>query len=96
VYKNGDKCQICGVGRLTKKSIEEKFEYRGEVLIIPDYNISTWPKVFPVFSIIRRYPKIYGQVLTSALSAKKRLLMKIFQRRQKKRSEIFTEKLTNC
>lgn len=43
MYKNGDKCQICGVGRLTKKSIEEKFEYKGEVLIIPDYIIYECP-----------------------------------------------------
>ncbi|MCP4106801.1 MAG: YgiT-type zinc finger protein [Desulfobacteraceae bacterium] len=36
MYKNGDRCQICGSGRLTKKVIKEKFECKGEVLTIPD------------------------------------------------------------
>ncbi len=43
MYKNGDRCQICGVGRLAKKIIEEKFEYKGEVLTIPGYIIYECP-----------------------------------------------------
>jgi len=37
VYKNGQACPICGSGKLAKKTVDEKFEYKGQSLVVPDY-----------------------------------------------------------
>ncbi|MEA3486532.1 MAG: type II toxin-antitoxin system MqsA family antitoxin [Thermodesulfobacteriota bacterium] len=39
MYKDGNKCPVCGSGTLTKKTIEEVFDYKGETLTIKDYVI---------------------------------------------------------
>lgn len=39
MYKNGEKCPVCGSGTLTKKSIEEIFDYKGKTITIKDYII---------------------------------------------------------
>ena len=37
MFKDGDKCPVCGSGTLTKKIIEEVFDYKGKTLTIKDY-----------------------------------------------------------
>ncbi len=37
MVNEGDTCPVCGSGNLTKKIIEETFEYKGRHLTIPDY-----------------------------------------------------------
>ncbi len=37
VYKNGQTCPICGSGKLIKTVIDEKFDYKGQSLVVPDY-----------------------------------------------------------
>lgn len=39
MYKNGSKCSICGIGKISEKTISEKFEYKGKSLVIPDYHV---------------------------------------------------------
>lgn len=39
MHKGGNKCPICGSDTLTKKNIEEVFDYKGETLTIKDYVI---------------------------------------------------------
>ena len=39
MHEDGDKCPVCGLGTLTKKSVEENFDYKGETLTIKDYVI---------------------------------------------------------
>lgn len=39
MHKDGDKCPVCGLGTLTKKSVEEVFDYKGEIFTIKDYVI---------------------------------------------------------
>lgn len=39
MYKTGQKCVICGKGKLIKKIVNEEFEYKGKKLTIPDYII---------------------------------------------------------
>ncbi len=39
MYKDGKKCPICSNGELSEKVITEKFEYKGEEFLIPDYHI---------------------------------------------------------
>lgn len=39
MFKDGDKCPVCGSGTLTKKIIEEVFDYKGKTLTIKDYVI---------------------------------------------------------
>ena len=39
MYKNNDKCPICGEGILEREVITETFEYNGEKVYIPDYVI---------------------------------------------------------
>lgn len=43
MFKDGDKCPVCGSGTLTKKIIEEVFDYKGETLTIKDYVIYECP-----------------------------------------------------
>ena len=43
MYKDGDMCPICGSGALTKKSIEETFDYKGKSITIKDYLIFECP-----------------------------------------------------
>lgn len=43
MYKDGDKCPVCGSGTLTKKIIEEVFDYKGKTLTIKDYVIYECP-----------------------------------------------------
>ena len=38
---HGEVCPICDVGTLTKKVIDERFEYKGKYITIPDYIIYT-------------------------------------------------------
>lgn len=37
MYTNGQECPICGKPTIEKKTIEEKFEYKGRHLVVPDY-----------------------------------------------------------
>ncbi|MDT8316936.1 MAG: type II toxin-antitoxin system MqsA family antitoxin [bacterium] len=37
MINEGDACPVCGAGELTRKVIEETFEYKGRHLTIPDY-----------------------------------------------------------
>ena len=37
MYKDKDRCPICGDGTLEKSIIEETFEYKGQTITIPDY-----------------------------------------------------------
>ncbi len=39
MYKNDDKCPICGEGMLERDVITETFEYKGEKVVIPNYVI---------------------------------------------------------
>jgi HTH-type transcriptional regulator/antitoxin MqsA len=39
MYKDNDKCPICGEGILKRKEITETFEYKGEKFKIPNYVI---------------------------------------------------------
>ena len=39
MYRDGQKCPICGLCNLVKKAVDETFEYKGERLVIPDYVI---------------------------------------------------------
>lgn len=39
MYKNGQKCPVCEKSTLEEKIIEEKFEYKGRHLVIPEYVI---------------------------------------------------------
>lgn len=39
MYKNGSKCSICGIGKVSEKTISEKFEYKGKSLVVPDYHV---------------------------------------------------------
>ncbi|MDO9565574.1 MAG: type II toxin-antitoxin system MqsA family antitoxin [Candidatus Desulfaltia sp.] len=43
MHKDGDKCPVCGLGALTKKSVEEVFDYKGETLKIKGYVIYECP-----------------------------------------------------
>lgn len=43
MYKDGDKCPVCGSGTLTGKTIEEVFDYKGKTLTIKDYIIYECP-----------------------------------------------------
>lgn len=43
MFKDGDKCPVCGSGTLTKKIIEEVFDYKGEALTIKNYVIYECP-----------------------------------------------------
>lgn len=43
MHKERDKCPICGLGTLIKKSVEEVFDYKGETLKIKDYVIYECP-----------------------------------------------------
>ncbi len=37
MYKNGQSCPICGSGKLIKGVIDEKFNYKEQALVVPDY-----------------------------------------------------------
>jgi len=37
MINEGDTCPVCGAGNLTKKIVEETFEYKGKHLTVPDY-----------------------------------------------------------
>jgi HTH-type transcriptional regulator / antitoxin MqsA len=37
MYKENDKCPICGQGSIERNVIDETFEYKGQTLVIPDY-----------------------------------------------------------
>ena len=39
MYRDGQKCPICGLCNLVKKVVDETFEYKGEKLVVPDYVI---------------------------------------------------------
>ena len=43
MFKDGNKCPVCGSGTLTKKIIEEVFDYKGETLTIKNYVIYECP-----------------------------------------------------
>ena len=43
MYKHGDACPICGAGLLSEKVVEERFNYKGHSLIVPDYHILECP-----------------------------------------------------
>lgn len=43
MFKDRNKCPVCGSGTLTKKIIEEVFDYKGETLTIKDYVIYECP-----------------------------------------------------
>jgi len=43
MHKDGNKCPVCGLGTLIKKSVEEVFDYKGETLKIKDYVIYECP-----------------------------------------------------
>ncbi len=43
MHNDGDKCPICGLGTLTKKSVDEVFDYKKETLTIKDYVIYECP-----------------------------------------------------
>lgn len=37
MYQNGQECPICEKNTLVEKIIEEKFEYKGRYLVVPEY-----------------------------------------------------------
>ncbi len=37
MYKTGDSCPVCGEGKLSDKVTVERFEYKGQKLLVPDY-----------------------------------------------------------
>jgi HTH-type transcriptional regulator / antitoxin MqsA len=37
MYEQGSICPVCGAGELEKKTVEERFTYKGETLTVPDY-----------------------------------------------------------
>ncbi len=39
MYKDGQECPICGVAKLERKVVDEKFQYKGHALVVPDYVI---------------------------------------------------------
>ncbi len=39
MYKDGQECPICGLGKLERKVVDEIFEYRGRNLVVRDYVI---------------------------------------------------------
>ena len=39
MYKDNEKCPICGIGTLKKKIIDETFKYKNQAITIPDYTI---------------------------------------------------------
>jgi len=41
--RTGDRCPICGEGVLAKTVLEEKFEYKGQSLTVPDYVVYNCP-----------------------------------------------------
>lgn len=43
MHKDGDKCPVCGLGALRKKSVEEVFDYKGKTLKIKGYVIYECP-----------------------------------------------------
>lgn len=38
-YKAGNPCPVCNEGKLFNKIVEEKFSYKGEFLLVPDYMV---------------------------------------------------------
>ena len=43
MYKQGDTCPLCGGGKLEEQVIEERFTYKGQSLVVPDYRILECP-----------------------------------------------------
>jgi HTH-type transcriptional regulator/antitoxin MqsA len=43
MYKQGDKCPLCGNGKLEEKVVEERFTYKEHSLMVPDYHILECP-----------------------------------------------------
>lgn len=43
MYKNGSECPICAAGSLEKKIVEKEFEYKGQILIVPNYVLFSCP-----------------------------------------------------
>ncbi len=43
MYKHGQDCPICGIGKLKKKVINETFEYKGHTHIVPNYVVYECP-----------------------------------------------------
>ena len=43
MYKQGDACPLCGAGLLSEKVAEERFNYKGHSLNVPDYRILECP-----------------------------------------------------
>lgn len=39
MYKSGSKCPICGSGKLSEKTVSEKFDYKGQTKIVSDYHV---------------------------------------------------------
>lgn len=39
MYKSGNKCPICGIGKIKEKTVSEEFDYKGKSLVIHDYHI---------------------------------------------------------
>ena len=38
-YKAGNPCPVCHAGKLFNKVVEEKFSYKGEILLLPNYMV---------------------------------------------------------
>ncbi len=43
MYKHGDACPLCGGGKLEEKVVEERFTYKGQSLVVPDYHVLECP-----------------------------------------------------
>ena len=43
MYEQGNTCPLCGAGLLSEKVVEERFNYKGHSLIVPDYHILECP-----------------------------------------------------
>jgi HTH-type transcriptional regulator/antitoxin MqsA len=39
MYANGSICPVCGAGELAAKAIDERFTYKGQSLVVPNYLI---------------------------------------------------------